>query len=280
MPRCVQIFFGLMLAMFLSAINQTIVATAMPTIGRDFNDFENLPWIVTAYLLTSTAAAPLYGKLSDIYGRRAMMMMAIAIFTLGSIACGWRPNMLTCSFWAAGCRAPAAVPFFRSHRASSPTLSRRASAAGIRPIPALSGSRPASAGRCWAAFIAEHFHWSLVFWFNVPLGVVAAWLAHVQLSGFRGTQRKHKLDWLGAALMMAAAIPLLLALTWGGAQIFLAVAATIGVAAADRACVLGCCSPGACCGAGAVPADPGAGQPDRSLRHSRHHLRDGGPRSR
>src|SRR5215471_3768444 len=62
------IVFGLMLAMFLAALNQTIVATALPTIGRDFRDFELLPWIVTAYLLSSTVVAPLYGKLSDIYG--------------------------------------------------------------------------------------------------------------------------------------------------------------------------------------------------------------------
>ena len=67
------IFFGLMLAAFLAALNQTIIATALPTIGRRFADFENLSWVVTAYLLTSTAVAPLYGKLSDIHGRRAML---------------------------------------------------------------------------------------------------------------------------------------------------------------------------------------------------------------
>src|SRR5690606_29697891 len=78
------VFFGLMLAAFLSALNQTIIATALPTIGRAFFDFENLPWIVTAYLLTSTAVAPLYGKLSDIFGRRSMMLLAIGLFIAGS----------------------------------------------------------------------------------------------------------------------------------------------------------------------------------------------------
>ena len=80
------IVFGLMLAMLLAALNQTIVATALPTIGRDFRDFELLPWIVTAYLLSSTVVAPLYGKLSDIYGRRAMMLASIGIFVAGSAA--------------------------------------------------------------------------------------------------------------------------------------------------------------------------------------------------
>src|SRR5687767_7224515 len=87
------IFFGLMLAAFLSALNQTIIATALPTIGRHFHDFENLSWVVTAYLLTSTAVAPLYGKLSDIWGRRAMILVAIGLFTAGSILAAAAPSM-------------------------------------------------------------------------------------------------------------------------------------------------------------------------------------------
>ena len=67
-----KIFFGIMLAAFLAALNQTIIATALPTIGRHFHDLESLAWVVTAYLLTSTAVAPLYGKLSDIWGRRRL----------------------------------------------------------------------------------------------------------------------------------------------------------------------------------------------------------------
>src|SRR3954466_10923466 len=79
------IFFGLMLAAFLAALNQTIIATALPTIGRRFGDFENLSWVVTAYLLTSTAVSPLYGKLSDIYGRRRMLLIGIGVFVAGSV---------------------------------------------------------------------------------------------------------------------------------------------------------------------------------------------------
>ena len=86
------IVLGLMLAMFLAALNQTIVATALPTIGRDFGDFALLPWVVTAYLLTSTVVSPLYGKLSDIHGRRAMMLTSIGIFIAGSAACALRPT--------------------------------------------------------------------------------------------------------------------------------------------------------------------------------------------
>src|ERR1700710_457058 len=88
-----KIFYGLMLAMFLSALNQTIVATALPTIGRDFGSFENLSWIIIAYLLSSTVVSPLYGKLSDIHGRRTMMLIAIGLFIAGSAAAALAPNM-------------------------------------------------------------------------------------------------------------------------------------------------------------------------------------------
>src|SRR5688572_11908402 len=79
------IVYGVMLAMFLSALDQTIIATALPAIGRELGGLENLSWVVTAYLLTATAVTPLYGKLSDIYGRRAVLLAGIGIFMAGSI---------------------------------------------------------------------------------------------------------------------------------------------------------------------------------------------------
>src|SRR5919197_4713703 len=88
-----NIFYGLMLGMFLSALNQTIVATALPTIGREFGDFENLSWVIIAYLLSSTVVSPLYCKLSDIHGRRAMMLLAIGFFLVGSVISAAAPNM-------------------------------------------------------------------------------------------------------------------------------------------------------------------------------------------
>src|SRR5215475_11615397 len=88
-----RIFYGLMLGGFLSAVNQTIVASALPTIGRDLNDFQSLSWVIIAYLLSSTVVAPLYGKLSDIHGRRAMMLVAMGLFVAGSAASAVAPNM-------------------------------------------------------------------------------------------------------------------------------------------------------------------------------------------
>lgn len=89
------ILLSLMLTMFLTALDQTIVATALPTIGRQFGDVSNLSWVITAYLLSGTAVAPVYGTLSDIYGRRAMIIVSLALFLLGSVLCAIAPNILT-----------------------------------------------------------------------------------------------------------------------------------------------------------------------------------------
>ena len=84
---------GIMLAMFLSALEQTIVAPALPAIGKSLGDIDDLSWVITAYLLALTAATPLFGKLSDIYGRRAILLLAIGIFIIGSIACALAPTL-------------------------------------------------------------------------------------------------------------------------------------------------------------------------------------------
>src|SRR5476651_183477 len=93
-PEIRAIVLGIMLAMFLGALDQTIVATALPTIGRHFGNLDDLSWVVTAYLLTGTASTSLYCKLSDIYGRRGLMLTAIGIFIAGSLACALAPSMI------------------------------------------------------------------------------------------------------------------------------------------------------------------------------------------
>ena len=84
---------GIMLALFLSALEQTIVAPALPAIGRSLGHIGDLPWVVTAYLLAATATTPLFGKLSDIHGRRTILLLSISIFVVGSVACGLAPAM-------------------------------------------------------------------------------------------------------------------------------------------------------------------------------------------
>jgi EmrB/QacA subfamily drug resistance transporter len=211
------IFFGLMLTAFLAALNQTIIATALPTIGRHFGDFESLSWVVTAYLLTSTAVAPLYGKLSDIHGRRAMLLTAVGLFIAGSVLCAAAPSMMLLILGRGlqGIGGGGILPLCQSVIADVVAPRER-------------GRYQAYMGVVWVTsgvfgpvlggLLAEYWHWSLIFWLNVPLGLAAALLINIYLRRIPRHERKHKLDLLGAGLMMGSAIPLLLALTWGGTQ--------------------------------------------------------------
>ena len=142
---------GLMAGMFLAALDQSIVGTALPRIVSDLGGLDHLSWVVTAYLLTSTAATPLWGKISDLYGRRLIFQLAIAIFLIGSAAL--RAQLRTCrsSSPSAPSRASAAAVSSRLPSASSATSFRRANAAATRAISARSSACPASPARSSAA---------------------------------------------------------------------------------------------------------------------------------
>jgi EmrB/QacA subfamily drug resistance transporter len=213
----VAIIGGLALAMFLSALNQTIVATALPTIGRAFDDFENLSWVMIAYLLTSTVVAPLYGKLSDIYGRRGMMLVALGVFMAGSAASAAAPSMLMLILGRGlqGIGGGGIVPLAQSIIADAvPPRERGYYQAYTGSVWIIAGG----VGPVLGGVIAEHLHWSMIFWLNVPLALAAAFLSHRQLRLVPVHERSHKIDVVGALLMMAAAVALLLALTWGGTR--------------------------------------------------------------
>jgi MFS family permease len=213
----VAIIGGLALAMFLSALNQTIVATALPTIGRAFDDFENLSWVMIAYLLTSTVVAPLYGKLSDIYGRRGMMLVALGVFMAGSAASAVAPSMLMLILGRGlqGIGGGGIVPLAQSIIADAvPPRERGYYQAYTGSVWIIAGGL----GPVLGGVIAEHLHWSMIFWLNVPLALAAAFLSHRQLRLVPVHERSHKIDVTGALLMMAAAVALLLALTWGGTR--------------------------------------------------------------
>ena len=213
----VAIIGGLALAMFLGALNQTIVATALPTIGRSFDDFENLSWVIIAYLLTSTVVAPLYGKLSDIYGRRGMMLVALGIFMAGSAASAAAPSMLMLILGRGlqGIGGGGIVPLTQSIIADAvPPRERGYYQAYTGSIWIVAGA----AGPVLGGFLAEHLHWSVIFWLNIPLCLVAAMLSNRQLKRVPVHERAHKIDLTGAALMMASAVALLLALTWGSTR--------------------------------------------------------------
>jgi MFS family permease len=211
------IFFGLMLAAFLAALNQTIIATALPTIGRHFADFENLSWVVTAYLLTSTAVAPLYGKLSDIWGRRTMILAAIGLFLAGSVMAAAAPDMTTLVLGRGlqGIGGGGILPLCQSVIADVVAPRERGRYQAYMGVVWVTSG---VGGPVIGGALAEHLHWSLIFWLNVPLCLGAALLTYIHLARIPRHDRRHKLDLLGAGLMMGSAIPLLLALTWGGTR--------------------------------------------------------------
>jgi len=209
------VIIGIAMAMFLGALDQTIVATALPTIGQHFGDVENLAWVVTAYLLTGTAVTPLYGKLSDIYGRRLLMLTGVAIFLIGSVACALAPTMLALIIGRAvqGLGGGGLIALAQTIIADIVTPRERGRYQGyISAVFAVSSV----GGPVLGGFLTEHIDWSLIFWINLPIGIVAFFACNHVLRRVPHEPRRHALDILGAALMMIGAVLLLLALTWGG----------------------------------------------------------------
>jgi EmrB/QacA subfamily drug resistance transporter len=211
----VPIVLGVMLAMFLGALDQTIVATALPTIGRHFGDLGDLAWVVTAYLLTGTAVTPLYGKLSDIHGRRCMLLIAIGLFVIGSIACALAPSMTALVFSRAlqGLGGGGLMALSQTIIADIVAPRERGRYQGY--IAAVFATSSVG-GPVLGGFLTQHVDWSLIFWINLPLGLVALGITSNVLKRVPFHPRKHELDIVGALLMMAAAVALLLALSWGG----------------------------------------------------------------
>ena len=209
------ILMSLLLTMFLAALDQTIVATALPTIGREFQDVTNLSWVITAYLLASTAVAPVFGTLCDIYGRRAMIITALSLFVVGSVVCALAPNMpvLILARGLQGLGGGGIMPVVQT--VISDVVSPRergqyqAYFSGVWLLAGLLG--PVIGG-----FFADHLHWSMIFWINVPLAIAALALLLPKMARLPVYHRLRKVDWAGGLLLMASAVVFMLVLTWGG----------------------------------------------------------------
>lgn len=211
------IILGLFLAMLLAALDQTIVATAMPTIGHELGDMQNLSWVATAYLLTSTIVTLLYGKLSDIHGRRIVLLVGIVIFSIGSVACALAPTMLALALARGlqGLGGGGLIVMAQTIIADMVPPRERGKyqvyIAGVFMTSSLAG--PALGG-----FFAEHLSWTWIFWINLPLGLAAYLMTNDKLRRLPRHERPHALDWLGASLLVLATVALLLALSWGGVR--------------------------------------------------------------
>ncbi len=214
MRRTLAIYVGLMVTLLLAALDQTIVATALPKVVSDLGGLTQYAWVFTAYMLTSTVSVPVYGRLGDVHGRRPLMLIAIALFLAGSALCGAAQNMTELVVFRAvqGIGAGGLFPL------------SLAVIGGIVPPrdrgrwQGLIGATFASAsivGPAVGGFIVDNTTWRWIFFVNLPVGGLA--LAAIWLTMPKRTARaEHAIDWVGAALLAAGTAALLLALVWGG----------------------------------------------------------------
>ncbi len=210
------VFSGLMAGMLLAALDQTIVSTALPTIVGDLGGLDHLSWVVTAYLLTTTASTPLYGKLSDIYGRRLMFQSAIVIFVFGSVLCGLSQDMLQLIVFRGiqgiGAGGLMAMAFAIIGDIVSPRERGRYTGYLGAVFAVASVAGPLLGG-----FFVDNLTWRWVFYVNVPIGIVALVITSSVLR-LPFARQDHEIDFVGAALLVAGVSTLLLGLVWGGSE--------------------------------------------------------------
>ncbi len=203
-----------LMATFVSAIESTIIATAMPTIVSDLGGFDLFSWVFTIFLLTQAVSIPIYGRLADMFGRKKVFFLGVGLFLIGSILCGfaWGMIPLICFRAIQGLGAGAVQPIAATILGDIYTPSERAHAQGL--ISSVFGVS-AVAGPSLGAFLIAHFSWSAVFWVSVPLGALSVAMVGLFLRE-TAESRRRSIDWLGALLLLLTVGGLTLALVQGG----------------------------------------------------------------
>ena len=214
--RILAIYAGLMVTLLLAALDQTIVATALPRIVGDLGGITQYSWVFTAYMLTSTVTVPLYGKLGDAYGRKYLFLFAIVVFLLGSALCGAATTMTQLVLFRAlqGIGAGGLFPLSLAVIGNIVPPRDRGRWQGLigAVFAASSIIGPAVGG-----FIVDNASWRWVFLVNLPVGGLALAVISVTMPR-RARRTQHSIDWLGAAVLSGGTGTLLLGLVWGGRQ--------------------------------------------------------------
>jgi EmrB/QacA subfamily drug resistance transporter len=226
----VSILFGLILAMFLASLDQTIVATSLSTMAQDLNGWTLMSWVVSAYLVASTVTTPLYGRLSDLYGRRPILSVAITLFLGASVLCALSQNM------------PQLIGARVLQGIGGGGLRSVALAAVADIIPPRERGRyqgyfssVMAISNVLGGFFSEYLSWHWIFWINLPFGSLALLLCWRNLRRLPKPRRRPVIDWLGAALILASTTPILIGLGqaeaaagWGRSEVLVPLA--IGIA--------------------------------------------------
>ena len=225
--RIILVTAGIMLSLFLASMESTVVATAMPTIVGQLGGLEHYSWVFSAFMLASTTAVPLYGKLSDIYGRRRLYVSAMALFLIGSVWCGLATSMTSLIFARAlqGIGAGGIMPLAFILIGEMFTLEQRAKMQGL-----FSGVWGVSSivGPLLGGFLVDQLSWRWIFYINIFPGLIAAALvALAWRDAHAHGQDRPAVDYAGAALLTVSVVMLLLGLMGSGTSSWLLIAGAL-----------------------------------------------------
>lgn len=215
--RLIVIFVGLILGILMAALDQTIVATALPHIASDLNGLDEISWIITTYLLGQTISMPLYGKVGDFIGRRNAFHLAIAIFLAGSVVAGLAQSM----GMLIACRAVQGIGAGGLMIGAQTIMAEIVSARERGKYMSVMGPMIGVAtvlGPLLGGFLTQHVTWRWIFYINVPVGIAAFIVTAIVLKLPKAQQQSREVDYKGAALMALGVAALVLMLSWGGTR--------------------------------------------------------------
>ncbi|MCL5735241.1 MAG: MFS transporter [Actinobacteria bacterium] len=214
--RIAFVLVSVMLGMLLSALDQTVVGTAMPRVIADLNGLQHYAWVATGYLLASAASMPIWGKLSDAFGRRRFFMVGMVLFVIGSALCGQSRTMFELIGFRAlqGLGAGAMMPIVQAIIGDIFPPAQRARWAGV--LMSVWGLATI-VGPLLGGWITDNIGWRWTFYVNLPVGIIALVFAAIALPGHVRV-RRHSIDYFGSTLLVLAAVPLLLGFSWAGSE--------------------------------------------------------------
>jgi EmrB/QacA subfamily drug resistance transporter len=211
----VTIITGVLLSVFLAALDQTIVATALPTIAAEFKGVDHLSWVVSGYLLAATVATPIYGKLGDLYGRRALLTIAISVFVAASVLSALAQSMVQLIAARALQGLGAGGLMTLAQAIIGEVVAPRERGKYQAYFAAVFASSSVG-GPIVGGLFVDFLSWRWVFWINLPLGLAALALCRYALRRLPVHRQKARIDFVGAALLTAGVGALMLVLAWGG----------------------------------------------------------------